>query len=301
MYSTKVISSGSADISGRRRVATFADVFYLTNTKKGDAHGVTLAVQRPMKNDWGWSLSWTRSRATEVSPMTSSVASSNYSARAVFNPNEDVASLSNTNIPDRVVGQLTKRFHFIPKAPTTVSAIWQLRTGHNYSWIFAGDANGDGFTFNDLLYVPTGPTDPKVKWNSTTERDNFFAFVNSTSLKNYMGGHAPRNSETSPSVQTVDIKLTQDIPVFRRVRAEAYINLINLGNLLNDKWGRTNEVPFSYKRAVAGATAYDPTANGGQGQWTYTFTQSTLNTVPVVANDFPVSRWQIQLGMDIKF
>lgn len=301
MYSTKVISSGSADVSGRRRVGGFADVFFLTNTKKGDGHDVTLRFNRPMMNDWAWSLSWTHSRYTEVSPMTSSVASSNYSSRAVFNPNEDVASLSNTNIPDRVVGVLTKRFRWIRNAPTTISAVYQLRSGHNYSWIFAGDANGDGFTYNDLLYVPTGPNDPKVVWNSTTERDNFFAFVNSTDLKNYMGTHAPRNSETSPSVQTLDIKITQDVPVFRRAKAEVYLNVINIGNLLNDSWGLTNEVPFSYKRAVAGATKFDPTANGGQGQWTYTFTQSTLNTVPVVANDYPVSRWQIQLGMDIKF
>lgn len=301
MYSTKVISSGSADLSGRRRVSAFADVYYLTNTSKGGGHDITLRVSRPFKNNWSWSASWTRSHYTEVTPMTSSVAGSNYSARAVFNPNEDVASKSNTNIPDRVVATLTRRFNFIHNAPTTISGIYQLRSGHPYSWVFAGDANGDGFTFNDLLYVPTGPNDPAVKWNSTSERDAFFAFVNSTDLKNYAGGHAPRNSETSPSVQTLDIKITQALPIFRRLKAEAYLNIINLGNMLNSNWGRLYEVPFSYKRAVAGATAFDPKANGGNGQWTYTFTQSTLNTVPVTVNEYPVSRWQLQVGVAIQF
>lgn len=297
MYAGNVFSSGSADFNGRKRIPTFADVFYLTNTNKGDAHGLTLQVQRPMKNDLAWSVSWTHSSATEVSPMTSSVASSNYSNRAVFNPNEDVASPSNTDIPDRVVAVVTKRFHFFSKAATTVSGVYQLRTGHNYSWVFRGDANGDGFTFNDLLYVPTGPDDPRVTWTSTTERDNFFAFVNSTTLRNYKGSHAPRNSETSPSVQTLDIKIAQDIPLFRRLKAEAYLNIINLGNMLNDKWGLTNEIGFSYKRAVAGATKYDPVKN----QWTYTFNPNTVDAVSTVANDFPVSRWQIQAGVDIKF
>ena len=34
---------------------------------------------------------------------------------------------------------------------TTVTALWQSRTGRPYSWIFSGDANGGGFTFNDLF------------------------------------------------------------------------------------------------------------------------------------------------------
>jgi len=73
--------------------------------------------------------------------------------------------------------QVTREFEFIKKYKTTIAAVYQGRTGHNYSWVFSGDANGDGFTFQDLLYVPTGPSDPKVTWGSTTERDAFFAFA----------------------------------------------------------------------------------------------------------------------------
>ncbi|HVU35446.1 MAG TPA: TonB-dependent receptor [Opitutaceae bacterium] len=300
LYAGTPTSGTFASVSGRRRIASFADVYYLTNTSKGDAHGVTLSVERPFIDNWSWSFSWTHAHATEVSPMTSSVAGSNYSGRAVFNPNEDVASISNTNIKDRVVAQIARRFDWIRNAPTTVSVVYQVRTGHPYSWIFRGDANGDGFTFNDLLYVPTGPNDPRVAWAKPAERDAFFAFVNSTDLKNYMGGHAPRNSETSPSVQTFDVKITQDLPIFRRLKAQLYLNIINLGNLLNSKWGLVDEVPFSYKRAVAGAT-YNAAGDGGKGQWNYTFNSGTLDGVPTVANDFPVSRWQVQAGVLLRF
>src|SRR5205085_3021058 len=131
-------------------------------------------------------------------------------------------------------------------------------------WVFKGDANGDGNAGdNDLLYVPTGPTDPKVRWLSTTERDAFFAFVNSNGLSKYAGGVAPRNSAHSPWMQTLDLTLTQELPIFKRVRAEAYFQMINLANLFNDSWGLLEEVPFTYKRTVAGA-GYDPTGNGGQ-------------------------------------
>ncbi len=278
--------------------AGFADVYKFTNSGKGGGADVTLSVRRPFKQNWTASLSWTHSHYTEVSPSTSSVAQSNYNSRAVFNPNEDVASVSNTNIKDRIVAAATYRAEWIKKAPTTFSAIYQARTGHPYSWIFYSDANGDGFTFNDLFYVPSGPNDPKVRWKNTTERDNFFAFMSSSTLAKYAGKVAPRNSETSPWTQTLDIKITQEIPLpyTNRVKLEAFANCINFGNLLNKKWGLLEEVPFSYKRAVAGATL-DTATN----QYVYTFTSTTLNTVPTVARDTPESRWQVQIGAKLRF
>ena len=306
-YNGTITNTTTTSVNGRRRVSTggpvgsgFADVLYLTNTDKGYSNGATIGLKRNMKNKWAWGFDWTRAHATEVSPITSSTASSNYSNRAVFNPNEDEASTSNTNIRDRFVLTLAREFEFIQGAKTTIAAIYQSRTGHPYSWVFRGDANGDGYAFNDLLYVPTGPSDSKVAWASSAERDAFFAFADANGLMNYAGSHAPRNSQTSPWTQSLDLKLTQVIPVFRTVRAELFANFLNFGGLIHKGWGQLEEVPFSYRRAVAGATL-NPTANGGAGQWNYTFNGGTLDGIPVVANDTPVSRWQIQAGMRIKF
>lgn len=280
--------------------AGFGDVYELTNTNGGGGNDFTLKISRPMKNNWAGSLAWTHSDFTEVSPMTAlGVAQSFYNTRAVYNPNENVASTSNYNLAHRLVGQLTYRFNLIKKfrAPTTITALWQARSGRPYSWVFAGDANGDGFTFNDLLYVPSGPTDPRVRWNNATERDNFFAFVNSSHLNGYAGRVVPRNSERSLWVQTVDLKLTQTIPLYRTLEAEIFANLLNVGNLLNDKWGLVQELPFSYKRGTAGAT-FDAATN----QYVYTFTPATLDNVPITTDGASAnSRWQVQVGMRIRF
>jgi hypothetical protein len=90
------------------------------------------------------------------------------------------------------------------------------------------------------------------------------------------------------------------LPVWRRIRAEMYFQMVNLGNLLNDEWGLLEEIPFSYKRTVAGAI-YDPAANGGQGQWGYLFNGNTVDGLPIVADDTQSSRWQAKLGIRIKF
>lgn len=304
---SSITSSTTTSTAGRRRVTTggpvgngFADVFYLTNTRNGGADGTTFSLSRPLKNNWGWSLSWTRGKATEVSPMTSSVASSNYSNRASFNPNEDRASISNTNIKDRIVGTFTRQFEFIKSNKTRVSFIWQSRTGHPYSWVFRGDANGDGYAFNDLLYVPAGPSDPKVAWASATERDAFFAFIQTNDLWKYQGTHPERNSEVSPWLNTLDIRISQEVPIWKSVKTELFVNVLNIGNMIDKSWGQMEEIPFSYRRAVAGAT-YNATANNGQGQWNYTFNSGTLDGMPIVANDTPISRWQVQAGLKIKF
>ena len=309
--SSSTTSSSSTQVTARTNAATgFNDVFYLTNTNQGASSGVTLALNRPMRKHWAWSASWTHGRATEVSPITSSTAGSNYSNRAVYNPNEDYASIANTNIKDRLVVTFVREFEFIRQFRTTVALLYQARTGHPYSWVFRGDANGDGYAFNDLLYVPSGPDDPRVAWASTTERDNFFAFVASTDLKDYMGRNAPRNSETSPWNQTLDLKFTQEIPLYRNVRTEIYFNFLNLPSLINEKFnvrwfpknfGYLEEIPFSYRRAVAAATSYNAAGNGGLGQWNYTYNSGTLDGVPVTVNDTPVSRWQVQMGMRIRF
>ena len=140
----------------------------------------------------------------------------------------------------------------------------------------------------------------RVRWLSTTERDAFFEFAKNNGLNAYQGSVLPRNSANSRWVQTVDMTLTQQIPVFRRVHAEAYLQLINIANLINKDWGHVEEVVFSYRRKVVGA-AYDPTGDGGNGQYLYVFNGNTLDGTPKIADETQASRWQAKLGIRLKF
>ncbi len=278
--------------------AGFADVYYLTNTSKGGGHDFTLRLAKPFRENWGASLAWTTSSYRETTPMTSTgVAQSFYANRASIDPNDNRSSTSNYNIPHKIVAQLSYRLNLFKRAPTTFAFTYLGRTGRPYSWVFFADANGDGFTFNDLFYVPSGPTDPRVRWSNPTERDNFFRFLQTSSLGKYAGSVVPRNSEASPWVNTFDLKFTQVLPIYKSVTTELYANLLNIGNLLNKKWGLVEEVPFSYRRAVAG-TSYDAAAN----QYVYTFTPTTLNLLPISSDGASnTSRWQLSVGVRVRF
>jgi hypothetical protein len=294
--------SPATSTTGRRRVTTFADVFYLTNTEKGQSNYGTVSLFRPLKNNWSAGVSFTHGNATEVSPATSSTASSNYSLRAVYNPNEDVASTSNTNTADKLVITATRQFEFIKGFKTSITAVYEGRTGRPYSFVFKGDANGDGYTSNDLFYVPSGPSDSKVRWANAAESSAFFAYVDSegTNLRKFKGQVTPRNSEQMPWVNTVDLKFTQEIPLYKSVKTEFYVNVINFANLIDKKWGILEEYDFPYRRAIAGTT-YDAAANGGAGQYVYSFNPGTLDGLNRIANETPASRWQLLMGVRVKF
>jgi hypothetical protein len=286
--------------AGRRRISSFGDVYRITNANAGKSQDFTLALSRPMRGKWSGNVAWTRGSATEVSPLTSSTAGSLYTTRAIYNPNERTASTSNTQTRDKIVARYVREWEFIEKFKTTLGLSFEARTGRAYSWVFSGDANGDGYTFNDSFYMPTGPSDPKVRWINDAERDAFFAFAQGNGLSKYAGRVIPRNSEASPWQKTVDLTLTQQIPFYRQLRAEVFFEMINLANLLDKDWGIVEEVPFAYRRQVAGAI-FDPAGNGGQGQYAYVFNSNTLDGVPVVAGDNTTSRWQAKVGVRLKF
>eukprot|EP01035_Chromulina_nebulosa_P057938 gene57938-79376_t len=107
--------------NGRRRIAAYGDVYRITNSDEGHSEDATLSINRPWKNKWSAGVSWTRGRATEVSPLTSSTAGSLFTTRAIVNPNERSASTSNTQTADKIVARYTKQFEFIKKWPTTLS------------------------------------------------------------------------------------------------------------------------------------------------------------------------------------
>eukprot|EP01038_Epipyxis_sp_PR26KG_P018054 gene18054-25316_t len=72
-------------------------------------------------------LAYTKTRATEVSPLTSSVANSNWAARSIFNPNEDVAATSAYQIRDRVSGTLNFERALFGKLKSTFGVTYEGR------------------------------------------------------------------------------------------------------------------------------------------------------------------------------
>jgi hypothetical protein len=280
-------------------IMNFTDVYLLTNADRSkddsQASYLTFTLRRPMRNHWGFSLAYTRGHATEVSPFTNSVAATNFSRRAGVDPNSDETGTASTEVRDRVVATLTFKFALVRNYNTTISLVNDAHSGRPYSYTFTNDANLDrgSNTTNDLFYVPTGRNDPKVYWYSQAEEDAFFAWLaNNPSLSRYAGTIVPRNSERSRFIDRLDLHFAQQLPIWRDLRAELVLDILNLANLLNPAWGEVWQYSSPYVLPVA-AGYYDARTN----QYQYRFTTPPrLQTLQGTA-----SRWQIQAGLKLKF
>jgi outer membrane receptor for ferrienterochelin and colicin len=246
---------GRAYYTGDEFDSNFGDVFNLTNTDKGRSANLSFEFSRPLIDNWSASVSYTYGESEDVSSVTSSTAFSNYANRAIFNANEDATGTSNYQTRHRVLAQAKYVIDWSERTSTGISLIYEGRSGRPYSFIFDNDYNNDGISYNDLFYVPSGPNDPMIGFAAGTtqaEIDEFFDFIDSTNgLREYAGGAVKRNSATSKWVNRLDIRLSQDIVLYNDLELELWVSVQNFLNLLNDEWGQTREVSFSYTAAVA--------------------------------------------------
>jgi hypothetical protein len=232
--------------------AAFNNVLLATNTSEGVGNAVTLSLTGPRINGVEWNLAYTRTDATEVSPLTSSVSNSNFNARSIFNPNEETAGNSAYLIKDRINASVNWSKAFVGSYKTTFGLFYEGRTGKPYSWTYGNDMNGDGISGNDLMYIPKGPQSGEVVFAGDTatnhaNEDRFWSIVNANGeLSSAKGGVVARNSSFSPFVHNFDVRVSQEVPGFApKHKGVISFDILNVGNLINKEWGRIDEIGFS--------------------------------------------------------
>jgi outer membrane receptor protein involved in Fe transport len=229
----------------------YRNVLLAKKTDLGESKVMTVSLSRPLTQGFGWSAAYSRTDATEVSPLTSSVSNSNFNGRAVFNPNENIAENSSYLVKDRVNILLNMEKKFFGSYKTRFGLFYEGRSGKPYSWTVNNDLNGDGLGGNDLMYIPKAPGSGEVVFSGDTatshaNEDKFWSIVNGDKdLRNAAGGVTRRNGSFAPWTNSFDMRISQEIPgLFARNKAMFALDFLNFGNMLNKKWGRINEVLF---------------------------------------------------------
>lgn len=298
-----ITSAGAQTRSLNNR--SFGNVLVARDTDKGDAKVLTASLSKPLTKGFGWSVAYTYTDATEVSPLTSSVANSNFNGRSVFNPNEEVAATSSYAIKNRVNALMNFQKKFFSNYNTRLGVFYEGREGRPYSWTFNNDLNGDGLAGNDLMYIPTAFGSGEVVFygdtaTSKVNEQRFWDVVNANKgLHSAAGGVVKRNNSTSEWVNTFDVRISQEIPgFFARNKATFTLDFMNFGNLLNKKWGRTEEISFQSNGGMA-RSFVDYAGTDAQGRYIY-----------VVRNDVErqdlkqskgESQWAIQATLRYEF
>ncbi|NYZ62733.1 TonB-dependent receptor [Luteimonas deserti] len=235
----------------------FANALVAEQTSRGHGDNLTLSLSGRFLEDFSWGLAYAFTQAKEVSPLTSSVANSNWNSVSVFNPNEEVAANSAYLVRDRFTGQLNWSRKFFGDNATSVGLFYEGRKGKPYSWIYNNDLNGDGIT-NDLMYIPTRFGSGEVAFrgiNGQTPAQAealFWEIVNANGLNRFAGGVAERNSSFAKWTNTFDMRISQQFPgFFDGNKITLALDILNVGNLINKRWGQIEEVAFQSQGGLA--------------------------------------------------
>ena len=220
--------------------------FILSSVDGPDARQLSYSATLSKKYDFGldWTFGYAFTESDDVHPMTSSVAFSNYFLIAVDDGNSPRHSTSNYEIPHRMILRVNYEKEFFAGLTTRVSLVGTRNAGRPFSYTFSEQAmfvRGPFFFPDDdrsLLYMPTGPDDPRVRFAPGFDQDAFFAYAAENGLDKYAGHVVPRNTGSSAWWTKFDLRVSQELPGFHEDhRAKAYFVVENLGNLLNDDWG----------------------------------------------------------------
>lgn len=292
------------------RNGAYSDVFLIENTDKGKTQQFTVSLSKPFSEggDWSWNLGYTYTHATEVGSLTSSTASSGWGYQYAFNANSETENTSRYEIKDRISGSLNWKHKFFGDYETRVGLVYEGRSGRPYSYVYNGDANGDSRSTNDLFYVPSGPGDVLFGSLSSTgaftanpalEKQFFDWLAQNPQLAKYAGSYAPANGFRSSWINTFDVHISQQLPgFFKGHKSEVWLDIQNVGNLLNKDWGQIYDYGFFADARVANL----------QGIYNGKYVYNTLYTdQPSAANadadgfNTGVSQWSLNLGFRYEF
>ena len=143
---------------------------------------------------------------------------------------------------------------------TTLAAFFNAQTIGNVSYLFSGDANGDGNANNDLIYIPRNQDEmnfqqytqsarvvggvtvtPARTFTVQEQRDAWDAYIEQDPyLSKHRGEYMKRNALFLPMVKRIDLQLTQDLHALvggKRNSLEFRADFLNFGNFLNKNWG----------------------------------------------------------------
>ncbi|NNF16042.1 MAG: TonB-dependent receptor [Gammaproteobacteria bacterium] len=276
----------------------FNQDFILGNVSGGDSKqtAVSFSLSKEYDNGFDWTFGYSYVEAEDVSPMTSSVAFSNFANNAVSDANNPGRAISNYQIPQRFILKAGYRKAFWRDLDTRVTVFGSANEGRPYSYSFTnddGDIFGDRIDRRHLLYMPTGAMDPRVRFDPGFDQAAFFAFADRAGLSGYGGQIVPRNEFDSGWWTKFDVRLSQELPGFREgQKASAFIVIENIGNLFNDEWGVLKEVGFPRIEDIVDAD-YDAAANQ------YIF--QNFNAPGGERRSTGASLWEIRLGVKYSF
>jgi hypothetical protein len=227
----------------------------LTNRNGAYNQSATFKLEKPVsKGLWGY-MAWTTAKAMDFMDAGSIASGSWQGARSINGNNDLDLSISSNLVRNRIVGLLGYRIDYGKKygGATTITLGYVGAQNNPFSYIVAGDLNGDRVSNNDLVFIPKKGSDIRfapltigsgataVTYTEAQQQSAFDAFIEQDPyLSTRRGQYAERNALALPFLHRFDLSVVQDVFVKIGGKRNAFqirADILNFGNMLNNVWG----------------------------------------------------------------
>ncbi|HVW58881.1 MAG TPA: hypothetical protein VHC48_02560, partial [Puia sp.] len=312
------VTVGPNDIRGRYSSSTaqyinpkITQAIVLENTNKGYSLAMTAQVNKSFSKGWYASLAYTYTMAKDVSGNPGSQLSSAWAANTTPGTlNDQPLSYSSFAVPHRIVATVSYRVEYIKHLASTFTFYYEGSSQGRFSYVYGGDINNDGAGNSDLMYIPKDPSEITFKdlpasgqtpaFTAQQQSDAFFKFIRQDKyLSKHMGQVAVRNAVVEPWYNRVDFSFLQDVFTNigkNRNTLQLNVSVINLLNLLSNKWGvKSFYIVNNPLKVVSGSVAT------GKPVYTLATYNNALLSQTYIDDRSVNSTWGIQLGLKYIF
>ncbi len=281
-------------------------VLDVSNQSHDYAYNLTAGVQRRFYRNFEGSVFYTFSHVRDVQSLSSSTAYSQYRYGRDWAGNQSDLTATRSLFEQKHKIVATGTYSFPSR--TAVSMIYQGGSGSPIDYVVGSDINGDGFSYNDPIYVPTDATDPNqmmfadATFNGQTvtaaqQAQAFNKFINDNPCLRSQRGHMmARNSCTTPWTNLVNLSVRQSFGAGQLHNISLELQVFNFLNLLNNNWGHQQYTTYGGAQGLLNYRGHTG-ADLLTGQPIYTFDPNFKTWNP----DNLASNYQLQFFVKYAF
>ncbi|GAA4055921.1 carboxypeptidase regulatory-like domain-containing protein [Hymenobacter glaciei] len=230
----------------------FTNVFVMSNTNQGYNYNATFTLNKRIQDHLEASAGYSYGQSKDIVNGVRVSPAANYEWNQSLVANSPALAYSNFDLRHKFIGNVYYNLN-LKKVNLGASLVYIARSGSPFSFVYEGDVNRDGSAKNDLLFIPAKREDivladitGSAPVSAQQQYEQLDAYINNNEyLAGRRGSYAERNAARTPWTQQLDLRLTAKLPLTQAgtQRLEITLDVLNLGNLLNNEWGRQYFVP----------------------------------------------------------